>query len=86
MFTAPMQTIPLYRGTAAHFALQGIDYRGMARVADDEREAGRAKAWSSESLRSARTAHARQRITDRLNRRTFAARNAAMVTATGGTR
>jgi hypothetical protein len=81
-----MTNIPLFRGTAAHFALQGIDYRGMARVADDEREAGRAKAWSNESLRSSRTAHARQRLTDRLNRRTFAERNAALVTATGGAR
>lgn len=78
--------IHLFTGAAAHFALQGIDYRGMVRVADDEREAGRAKSWSRESFRSARTAHARQRITDRLNRRTFAARNAALVAATGGAR
>jgi len=81
-----MITIPLYTGTAAHFALQGVDYRESAARCDYDDERGRmnCKAWASESFRSARTEQARTRRTDRLNRRTFAARNAALVDATGG--
>lgn len=30
MFTAPMQTIPLYRGTAARAALRGLGWRRVA--------------------------------------------------------
>lgn len=79
-----MTTIPLFTGTAAHFALQGVDMRGCVRLADTEREASTIRKWASESFRSARTEHARTRLTDRLNCRTFAARNAALVDATGG--
>ena len=81
-----MQTIPLFTATAAHFALQGVDMRGCVRLADTELEASSIRKWSSESFASARTEQARTRRTDRLNRRTFAARNAELVAATGGVR
>lgn len=80
--------INLFTGTAAHYALQGIDYRESAARCDYDDERGRfnCKAWASESFASARTELARTRRTDRLNRRTFAARNAALVAASGGVR
>lgn len=83
-----MTAIHLYTGLAAHFALQGVDYRESAARCDygDERGWMNCKAWASESFRSARTERARTRRTDRLNRRTFAARNAELVAATGGVR
>jgi len=79
-----MTTIHLYTATAAHFALQGLDMRGCVRLADTEQEADSIRKWASESFQSARTELARTRRTDRLNRRTFAARNAELVAATGG--
>ena len=76
--------IHLFTGTAAHYALQGVDMRECVRLADTESEASTIRKWASESFASARTELARTRQTDRINRRTFAARNAALVAATGG--
>lgn len=78
--------IHLFTATPAHYALQGVDMRGCVRLADTEQEADTIRKWASESFRSARTEQARTRRTDRLNRRTFAARNAAMIAATRGAR
>lgn len=80
--------IHLFTGPAAHYALQGIDYRESAARCDYDDERGRAncKAWASESFASARTEHARNRRTDRINRRAFSTRNAALAAVSGGAR
>lgn len=57
MFTAPMQTIPLYRGNAAQAARRGLIWRRLALCGGDVARSGRDAFEAANSFRLARSIH-----------------------------